>query len=120
MTEVFRFALLGLGAGGLYALAAIGLVLVFRGSGVVNFAQGAMGMVAAYVFYELHVSDGAPVAIAVIVGLLASALLGTLYYMVVMRRNHGRLQRHAHSWRGFQPSWKLIFLEANITWQHAP
>lgn len=92
MTEVFRFALLGLGAGGLYALAAIGLVLVFRGSGVVNFAQGAMGMVAAYVFYELHVSDGAPVAIAVIVGLLASALLGTLYYMVVMRRMTGASQ----------------------------
>ncbi len=86
MTEVFRFALLGLGAGGLYALAAIGLVLVFRGSGVVNFAQGAMGMVAAFVFYEVHVSDGAPVAVGVIVGLLASALLGALYYVIFMRR----------------------------------
>jgi sulfate-transporting ATPase len=86
MTEVFRFALLGLGAGGLYALAAIGLVLVFRGSGVVNFAQGAMGMVAAYVYYQVHVTDGAPVAVAVIVGLLASALLGAVYYGVFMRR----------------------------------
>ena len=86
MTDVFRFALLGLGAGGLYALAAIGLVLVFRGSGVVNFAQGAMGMIAAYVYYEVHVTDRAPVAVAVIVGLLASALLGALYYGVFMRR----------------------------------
>jgi ABC-type branched-subunit amino acid transport system ATPase component/branched-subunit amino acid ABC-type transport system permease component len=92
VTEVFRFALLGLGAGGLYALAAIGLVLVFRGSGVVNFAQGAMGMVAAYVYYQLHVTEGAPVAVAVIVGLLASALLGALYYGVFMRRMTGASQ----------------------------
>ena len=56
--EIFRFSLLGLGAGGLYALAAIGLVLVYRGSGVVNFAQVAIGMVGAYVFFELRVNHG--------------------------------------------------------------
>ena len=60
MTELFRFALLGLGAGGLYALAAIGLVLVYRGSGVVNFSQAAMGMVGAYVFYEVRTRHDLP------------------------------------------------------------
>jgi sulfate-transporting ATPase len=40
MTTIFRFAVIGLGAGSLYALAALGLVLIFRGSKVVNFAQG--------------------------------------------------------------------------------
>ena len=32
MSQVFQFAVIGLGAGSLYAIAAIGLVLVFRGS----------------------------------------------------------------------------------------
>src|ERR1700704_5080678 len=88
MTEVFRFSLLGLGAGGLYSLAAIGLVLVYRGSGVVNFAQAAMGMVGAYVFYEFDVVHklGAPLSLAL--GLLASALLGAAFHLVVMRRMH--------------------------------
>src|SRR4051794_41843402 len=52
--EFVRFALLGLGAGGLYALAAQGIVLVYRGSGVINFAQGAMGLVVAYVYYDMR------------------------------------------------------------------
>lgn len=86
MTEAFRFAALGLGAGALYSLAAIGLVLVYRGSGVVNFAQGAMGMVGAYVFFEVRQQHHLPTALAVIVGLLASAALGALFHLLVMRR----------------------------------
>ena len=54
MNEFLRFAVLGLGFGALYALAAQGVVLIYRGSGIINFAQGAMGMVGAFVYYELH------------------------------------------------------------------
>jgi sulfate-transporting ATPase len=86
MTDVFRFAILGLGAGALYAIAAVGLVLVYRGSGVVNFAQGAMGMVAAYVFFEARQRDHLPALIAVALGLLASAVLGAAFHLLVLRR----------------------------------
>src|ERR1700747_1090293 len=89
MTEVSRFAALGMGAGALYALAAIGLVLVFRGSGVVNFAQGAMGMVGAYAYCEARVHHGLPQAVSVIVGLLASAALGALFHVLILRRMSG-------------------------------
>lgn len=88
--EVFRFSLLGLGAGGLYALAAIGLVLVYRGSGVVNFAQVAIGMIGAYVFYELRVEReldslvGQLMALAA--GLVTSGVIGGLFHLVVLRR----------------------------------
>jgi len=85
MTEIWRFAALGLGAGALYALAAIGLVLVFRGSGVVNFAQGAVGMVGAYVYYEARLQHHLPQATAVVLGLLASALLGALFHLGILR-----------------------------------
>lgn len=85
MTEVFRFAALGVGAGALYALAAVGLVLVHRGSGVVNFAQGAMGMVGAYVYFEGRGGD-LPDALSVVLGLLAAAVLGALFHLLVLRR----------------------------------
>ena len=49
MEEVIRFALLGLGIGAPYALASQGLIVIYRGSGVLNFALGAIGMVGAYV-----------------------------------------------------------------------
>ena len=80
MSQVTQFAIIGLGAGSLYALAAIGLVLVYRGSKVVNFAQGAMGMMAAYIFYELHQNWGITVLVAIPAGLIVSGALGAAFY----------------------------------------
>ena len=49
-----QFLIIGLGAGATYALFAQGAVLIYRGSGLVNFAQGAIGTFAAYIaFVEL-------------------------------------------------------------------
>ena len=50
------FALLGIGTGSLYAAFAIAIIVVYRGSGVVNFAVGAMAMVPAIVYAELRAS----------------------------------------------------------------
>ena len=41
MNEVIRFALLGLGVGALYAFASQGLIVIYRGTGVLNFSLGA-------------------------------------------------------------------------------
>lgn len=89
MTEIWRFAALGLGAGALYALAAIGLVLVHRGSGVVNFAQGAVGMIGAYGYFEAREQHGLPQIVSVVIGILASALLGALFHLLILRLMHG-------------------------------
>jgi sulfate-transporting ATPase len=78
-----------MGAGALYALAAIGLVLVYRGSGVVNFAQGAMGMVGAYVYFEASEQHGLSQTVSVLCGLLASAALGALFHLLILRRMGG-------------------------------
>ena len=88
--DVLRFSLLGVGAGGLYALAAIGLVLVYRGSGVVNFAQVALGRLGAYVYFELRMQHGfdstAGQYFALFAGLLSAAALGGLFHLLVLRR----------------------------------
>ncbi len=92
---MFLFALLGLGTGAIYALAGQGLVLVYRGSGVVNFAQGAFAAIGALAYYELNVSAHLPVAVAFGVGLVISGVAGALMHLLVMRplRNAPALTR---------------------------
>jgi sulfate-transporting ATPase len=85
MQEFISFALLGLGLGALYTLTAQGLVLIYRGSGVLNFALGAIGIVGAYIEWELHSNHGWAFAPALIVGVAASAVLGGLTQVLVMR-----------------------------------
>jgi ABC-type branched-subunit amino acid transport system ATPase component/branched-subunit amino acid ABC-type transport system permease component len=85
MDDVLRFALLGLGLGALYALTAHGIVLVYRGSGVLNLAHGAIGMAGAYVQWELAAHHGVPYWPATACGVLASAVLGVLTHLLVLR-----------------------------------
>ena len=82
MSTVVKFLLLGLGAGAMYGLIGQGLVVVYRASTIVNFAQGAMGMLGAYVYYELAPHTGS--APAVVVGVLVSAALGWITQMAIM------------------------------------
>ncbi|MHB8671674.1 MAG: branched-chain amino acid ABC transporter permease [Acidimicrobiales bacterium] len=53
MAEFLTTLFLGAVFGAIYALLAYGLVLTYRTSGVFNFAQGAVGMFFAYVFFQL-------------------------------------------------------------------
>jgi branched-chain amino acid transport system permease protein len=54
MDQVLIQLILGLGIGSLYAMLGTGLVIVYRGSGVINFAQGAMAMYGVFTFDELR------------------------------------------------------------------
>jgi ABC-type branched-subunit amino acid transport system ATPase component/branched-subunit amino acid ABC-type transport system permease component len=84
--EVIEFALLGLGIGAAYALSAIGIVVVYRGSGVVNFAQGAIASAAAFVTWrELYEHKGWPFLAAFAVGMLLAAGIGVATQVVVMQ-----------------------------------
>ena len=58
MAENITLLLLGLGAGSLIALSALGLVLMYRSSGVVNFATGGIGMACSYVLWDLTRNAG--------------------------------------------------------------
>lgn len=54
MQDLLLALVAGIGAGGLYALLGVGLVVAFRGSGVINFAHGAVAAYAAFTFHELR------------------------------------------------------------------
>lgn len=85
MTEFVQFALLGLGAGGAYAIAGIGMTQIYRGSGVLNLAHGAMALVAAVVFVWADQRWHLPLLVAGLVAVGAGALLGALVEVLVMR-----------------------------------
>lgn len=85
MNEIIRFALLGLGIGALYALAAQGLIVVFRGTGVLNFSLGATAISGVFLWNELHHDLGWPFLPAAVLGVALSALLGVLTHWVILR-----------------------------------
>jgi branched-chain amino acid transport system permease protein len=51
--QIVLFGILGLGAGSLIAGIAVGIVVTFRGSGIINLATGAVAMVAGYTYWSL-------------------------------------------------------------------
>jgi ABC-type branched-subunit amino acid transport system ATPase component/branched-subunit amino acid ABC-type transport system permease component len=85
LEEVIRFALLGFGVGSLYSLASLGLIVIYRGSGVLNFALGAIGMAGVYLWYELHITHHWAFAPALVMGVLFSMTIGALAHLLLMR-----------------------------------
>ncbi|MFA5495902.1 MAG: branched-chain amino acid ABC transporter permease/ATP-binding protein [Porticoccaceae bacterium] len=86
MGDIAQFILLGLGTGALYALGAHGIVLIYRGSGVINFAHGAMALFGAALFAELREDVGLHFSLAMALAVGATALIGFLIDFAVMRR----------------------------------
>ena len=84
MNDVLIYAILGLGAGAAYALIGQGLILTFRGTGVVNFAQGAIAMITAFTYAWLT-SRGISIGLATLIALAFSAVIGAVIQRVVMK-----------------------------------
>jgi branched-chain amino acid transport system permease protein len=98
VTRHLLFLIVGLGAGAVYAGLAMAVVTTYRGTGVINIAQGAMAMWSAFVFARLRttgdlvlpagrIHTGAPMAVApaLVIGLLAAAALALMLHLVVFR-----------------------------------
>jgi ABC-type branched-subunit amino acid transport system ATPase component/branched-subunit amino acid ABC-type transport system permease component len=64
LAEFLPFIVIGLSVGSIYGLAATGLVLTYKTSGIFNFAYGALASVSVFIFYELHDVQGWPWPVA--------------------------------------------------------
>jgi branched-chain amino acid transport system permease protein len=71
------------GAG--YGLVALGLVLIYKSSGVFNFAQGEFGTVAVYTLFRVHDRIGVPLVFAIVIGLAAAVALALATERLVVR-----------------------------------
>src|SRR5215468_9727988 len=94
MSEEFGFFLLllsnGLLIGLMYSLIALGFVLVYKATDAVNFAQGEFVMIAGLVVALAMSAAGAPLWIAVILGLVSMIVFGFALERVVRRKLIGR------------------------------
>ncbi len=76
----------GLIQGAIYGLVAVGLVLVYKGAKIFNFAQGEFGTVAAFAAWNLQKEGvGVPLWIAMIAALVAAVLFGLLTERLIIR-----------------------------------
>jgi sulfate-transporting ATPase len=86
MQSFVQFLIIGIGAGATYALFAQGAVLIYRGSGLVNFAQGAIGTFAAYIaFVDLQQDQGWGTVPALVVGVIVAGLVSLAFQAVILR-----------------------------------
>ncbi len=74
----------GLSEGSVYALIALGLVIIYRGTGHLNFAQGEMALFCAYVVYQLG-EWGIPIGFAVILGMVVGFVIGATAEVALVR-----------------------------------
>ena len=75
----------GLLAGVMYALVALGFVLIYKASGVFNFAQGSMVFFAALTYVSLHDKFALNPVLAFVATFAAMVLLGILIERLVLR-----------------------------------
>jgi len=90
MTEFLQLLFQGVSLGSTYALVALGFVVVYRASGVINFAQGAMLLLGAYTISWLAVDVGLAFLPAVAAAIVLLALGGAGLHRVVLSRVVGQ------------------------------
>jgi len=99
MSEFAAYTIIGLSLGAIFALAALGIVLIYRVTGVLNLAHGAMGMFSTFVAWQVfygYPHPGMPTwavtAEAVLAGLAFAVVLGLLLELLVFRWVRNRPQ----------------------------
>ena len=90
MHEFLEYTASGLATSSIYAIAASGLVLTYATTGIFNFAYGAIGMIAAFAYWQLTYGWGWPAPVALVICLvLLGPLFGALLDLLIMRRLEG-------------------------------
>jgi branched-chain amino acid transport system permease protein len=89
MDKLLQYALTGLSAGSLYALVALGIVLIYRSTRVLNFAHGDVATLATFVAFSL-LSRQQPFVVALAGSLATGAAVGIAFYFVVLVRAQRR------------------------------
>lgn len=90
MSEFLEYSLLGLLSGGVTALVALSFVLIYKGTGVVNFAVGEVMMLGAYLYYAGAMTFGLAPWLAFVLSLAGIGLVAILVERAVLRPLSGQ------------------------------
>lgn len=85
MNTFISLTIYGLSDGALLALAALGFVLIYKATRVINFAQGEFLLVGAYMFYTGFVVMRLPLILAAVFGVLVAIVLGVVVERFILR-----------------------------------
>ncbi|MGH8998023.1 MAG: branched-chain amino acid ABC transporter permease [Acidimicrobiia bacterium] len=90
MEKLLQTLIIGVIAGAFYSLIAIGMVLVYRTTRVLNIAHGGIGVLVGFVAWDLITLRKWPYYVGVAVGIVLAVLLGVAFERLVIRRLTGR------------------------------
>lgn len=108
----------GLIFGCVYGLAGLGMVLIYKTTGVVNFAQGEMAMITTFVSFLFLSSLNMPYLVSFFLALSFAAILGIVIYQVFMKR----IQNQSHIFQMVMTLGLFLILNgvAGLIWGHHP
>ncbi len=95
MHQLLPFIVAGIATGSIYGMAATGLVLTYKTSGIFNFGHGALATAAAYVFYAMHYANH----VAWVPSFLVSVLVVGPLLGFVMERISRRIALQGVAWK---------------------
>ncbi|MFZ5990390.1 MAG: branched-chain amino acid ABC transporter permease [Deinococcota bacterium] len=90
MRDFLQFLLSGIAVGSIYALAALGFVLIYKSSRVINFAHGQFIAIGAFAAYALVTWAKLPFWLAALLAILATAFLGFAVEKIFLKRMVGQ------------------------------
>ena len=113
MRDFVQLLVAGLAVGALYALVALGFVIIYKATGVINFAQGALLLLGAYFALSFNELLNLPFLLAALAAMAACAVVGVLVERLILSRMVG------------QPVFAVImitlgltiFIEQVVTWR---
>src|SRR6478736_9541793 len=76
--------MIGLGNGAIYAMLALGLVVIYRATGLLNFAQGELAMFATFIVWTVN-DHGVPLFPSMLIGIVAGFAVGAIIHQLVVR-----------------------------------
>ncbi len=90
MSDLLQLLVAGVALGTVYALICLGFVVIYRATGVINFAQGGLLVLGAFLTHQFAVRNGLPFVVAVLLAIGVAALAGVVVERVVLRRMVGQ------------------------------
>jgi len=85
VSTFITLVIFGLSEGAILALAALGFVLIYKATGVINFAQGEFLLMGAYTFYTAWVIFQLPLIVALIIGIVIAVIVGGVVERFILR-----------------------------------
>jgi branched-chain amino acid transport system permease protein len=90
MTDFLQLLVAGVAVGALYALVALGFVVIYKATGVINFAQGSLLLLGAYFAYTFEKNLHLNFVLAVALAVLACAVGGVIIERAILSRMVGQ------------------------------